>query len=118
VSIFEIVVGDMVQLNIGDQVSSCFSHHPCRGSMYNIYTQFLDMSFTKLKIIFFGYIWGFETLLSTLSDVKDNIKIHLYVTLMIKIPSMFCIQGHSGCVLESESSITSRYTIDSVSALE
>ena len=23
-SIFEIVVGDMVQLNIGDQVSSCF----------------------------------------------------------------------------------------------
>ena len=28
-SIFEIVVGDMVQLNIGDQVSSCFSHHRC-----------------------------------------------------------------------------------------
>ena len=40
-SIFEIVVGDMVQLNIGDQVSSCFPiilvGDQCTTHIHNFY---------------------------------------------------------------------------------
>jgi hypothetical protein len=53
-----------------------------RGSMYDLYTQFLQDS-ASLKFMFYD-IQGFQAFISTLSYVKEKIAIYSYVTLMIK----------------------------------
>jgi hypothetical protein len=53
-----------------------------RGSMYNLYTPHEIENHSV-------YIYGFETIFRTLSYVKEKIKIHLCMMLMIKTPSAF-----------------------------
>ena len=77
-----------------------------RSSMYDIYTQNLQASpkpWPKIKLN-----WGFETLFSTLSYVKDNIKINSYVTLIIRIVSLYLHPRHSDCIFDTKSTITLR----------
>jgi hypothetical protein len=48
-----------------------------RGSMYNLYTQFLPAS-PSLTIIVYIYIYGFEMLLNASAYVKETIKTLIY----------------------------------------
>ena len=57
---------------------------------------------------------GFETLFTTLSYVKENMKMTSFVALMIKILSM---NLHPGCVCEPNPFKTLRYLTDLKSAL-
>ena len=66
---------------------------------YYMYTLSLEAS-PSLKFVSFMFI-GFEVVFSTISYVKEKIKLHSYVTMMIKVPSMFLhLSWHPNCVFE------------------
>lgn len=70
---------------------------------YYMYTLSLEAS-PSLKFVSFMFI-GFEVVFSTISYVKEKIKLHSYVTMMIKVPSMYLhLSWHPNFVFELKTS--------------